>query len=291
MSTYRGRFAPSPTGLLHFGSLVAAVASFARARQMGGRWLVRMDDLDPPRELAGAAARMLADLPYFGLHADEPVVFQSQRQAAYDLALERLFKLGIAFDCGCARAQLPKGKPYPGTCEKGLAPDRPARSVRARVGSDPIKFEDQIQGPISESLRESTGAFVIRRADGLTAYQLAVVVDDAWQGITEVVRGSDLIDSTPRQIFLQHCLNFKQPAYAHFPVATHADGNKLSKQTQALPVDRDNALPALLSAWQFLGQLRAPQSARQSVKMFWDWAIPAWDMNRVPRLRSICVEN
>jgi glutamyl-Q tRNA(Asp) synthetase len=290
VSNYRGRFAPSPTGRLHFGSLVAAVASFARARQSDGIWLVRMDDLDPPRELAGAAERILADLPYFGLDADEPVLFQSQRQPAYDLAITKLFELQLAFDCGCGRAQLPKGKPYPGTCEKGLDADRPARSVRLRVNPQPIEFQDLIQSTVSESLENTSGAFVVRRADGLTAYQLAVVVDDAWQGITEVFRGSDLIDSTPRQIHLQRCLGLNQPAYAHFPVATHADGNKLSKQTQALPIDRDDALPALLLAWQFLGQHAPPKRARQSVSRFWDWAVPDWDMNQVPRRRSICIE-
>ena len=153
MSAYRGRFAPSPTGLLHFGSLVAAVASFARARQAGGAWLVRMDDLDPPRELAGAAQRILADLPHFGLIADEPVAFQSQRQTAYKLAIGRLCELQLAFECGCARAQLIKGKPYPGTCEQGLAPGQPARSVRVRINSTPIEFQDRLQGPIRESLR------------------------------------------------------------------------------------------------------------------------------------------
>lgn len=249
-----------------------------------------MDDLDPPREQPGAAERILSDLPHFGLIADEPVVFQSQRRAAYQQAIDRLKELNLAFDCGCGRAQLPKGKPYPGACENGLAADRPARSVRVRVHRTAIEFEDLIQGTIQESLSESIGAFVIRRADGLTAYQLAVVVDDAWQGITEVFRGSDLIDSTPRQIHLQDCLQLKQPAYAHHPVATRANGVKLSKQTLAQAVDRDHPLPALHSAWKFLGQQAPPAPVRSSVSRFWDWAIPAWEMSRVPKCRSICVD-
>jgi glutamyl-Q tRNA(Asp) synthetase len=276
---------------LHFGSLVAAVASFARARQLNGSWLVRMDDLDPPREVAGAANSILADLPRFGMLADEAIVFQSQRQAAYDLAISKLRALQLAFDCGCSRADLPRGLPYPGTCENGLSADRSPRSIRVRVNEQPIEFQDLVQGRISETLSESVGAFIIRRADGLTAYQLAVVVDDADQGITEVFRGSDLIDSTPRQVHLQRCLQLPQPEYAHFPVAAHANGHKLSKQTQARPVDAEKAVPALLSAWQFLGQEDPPTRACQSVGQFWEWAIPAWRMDRIPRCRSICVED
>ena len=275
---YRGRFAPSPTGALHFGSLVAAMASYLDARAHEGTWLVRMEDLDPPREQPGAAQAILSGLQAFGFEWDEPVIYQSNRLEAYKAALDHLLNGGEAFWCGCSRRHL-RGKPiYPGTCANGLPEGREPRSIRLNVAGS-ITFEDRWQGKQSQNLAEDVGAFIIRRADGLTAYQLAVVVDDAWQQISHVVRGSDLLDSTPRQIYLQQILELPTPSYAHFPIAVDADGVKLSKQTFARPVDPAEPLPALRAASEFLGQT---QIEAGSVSAFWANAIDRWEPDRLP---------
>jgi len=251
--TYRGRFAPSPTGQLHFGSLVAAVGSWLCARHAGGQWLVRMEDIDPPREVAGSAASILAALPAFGLVADAPALFQSQRIAAYDAAFEQLRATGQLFPCWCSRSELAAGGGLhrDGQCVAAADPNRPP-AWRLRVPDIEVDFDDALQGPQHENLRESVGDFVIRRAEGFYSYQLACVVDDAFQGITEVVRGSDLLDSTARQIWLQRCLGLPTPAYRHLPLVMGADGRKLSKSEQASPVDPANPLPALQQALAFL---------------------------------------
>jgi glutamyl-Q tRNA(Asp) synthetase len=251
--TYRGRFAPSPTGQLHFGSLVAAVGSWLYARHAGGQWLVRMEDIDPPREVAGAAAGILAALPAFGLVADAPPLFQSQRIAAYDVAFEQLRAAGQLFPCWCSRSELAAGGGLhrDGQCIAATDPERPP-AWRLRVPDIEVDFDDALRGPQHESLRESVGDFVIRRAEGFYSYQLACVVDDAFQGVTEVVRGSDLLDSTARQIWLQRCLGLPTPAYRHLPLVMGADGRKLSKSEQASPVDPANPLPALRQALTFL---------------------------------------
>ena len=252
---YRGRFAPSPTGLLHFGSLVAAVGSWLRARQAGGRWLLRMEDIDPPREVPGSAAAILAALPAFGLVADEPVLRQSERRAAYDAAFARLRAIDAVFPCWCSRSGLAAGAALhrDGRC---LAPPDPRREPawRLRAPDCDIAFDDAVQGPQRQNLREAAGDFVIRRVEGLYSYQLACVVDDAHQGITEVVRGCDLLDSTPRQIWLQRLLGLPTPRYLHLPLALDGAGHKLSKSTQAWPVDPGDPLPALRRALAFLGQ-------------------------------------
>ncbi len=256
---YRGRFAPSPTGLLHLGSLVAALASWLCARHAGGQWLVRMEDLDPPREVAGSAAAILDALPAFGLVADAPVLFQSRRGPAYDAAFEQLRQAGRLFPCWCSRSELAaQGGFHHDAC---VAPRDPAREPawRLRVPDIEIRFEDALQGPQRQNLRESVGDFVIRRVDGLYSYQLACVVDDAFQGITEVVRGSDLLDSTARQILLQQWLTLPTPAYRHLPLALDVDGRKLSKSSRAMPVDPADPLPALRQALAFLA---VPVSAR-----------------------------
>lgn len=252
--TYRGRFAPSPTGSLHFGSLVAAVGSWLCARHAGGRWLVRMEDIDPPREVAGAAADILATLPAFGLVADEPVLFQSQRRAAYDAAFEQLRADGHLFACGCSRSDLAAtgGLHRDGACVSPADPQR-APAWRLRVPDIEIAFDDALQGPQRQNLREAVGDFVIRRVDGLYSYQLACVVDDAYQGITEVVRGADLLDSTPRQIYLQRCLGLPMPRYLHLPLALDDEGRKLSKSSHATAIAPGNPLPALRQALAFLG--------------------------------------
>ena len=251
--SYRGRFAPSPTGQLHFGSLVAAVGSWLCARHAGGQWLVRMEDIDPPREVAGSAADILAALPAFGLVADAPPLFQSQRIAAYDVAFEQLRATGQLFPCWCSRSELVAGGGLhrDGQCVAAADPDR-LPAWRLHVPDIEVDFDDALQGPQHENLRQSVGDFVIRRAEGFYSYQLACVVDDAFQGITEVVRGSDLLDSTARQIWLQRCLGLPTPAYRHLPLVMGADGRKLSKSEQASPVDPANPLPALLQALTFL---------------------------------------
>ena len=278
-----GRFAPSPTGDLHFGSLLAAVASSLNARAAGGRWLVRIEDVDPPREVPGSARRMLDDLARFGLVSDEPVLYQASRSEAYRSARDELLRRGLAFWCGCTRSDLPESGIYPGTCRDGLPPGAEPRSVRLRVPEQPIRFVDEIQGPSEERLDREVGDFVVWRADGLPAYQLAVVVDDAWQGVTEVVRGADLLDSTARQVHLQQCLDLPTPRYAHHPVAIGSDGRKLSKRTGSDPVADRPAAQALEAALHFLGQA-CP--AGLSLAELWAWALAHWDLARVPRRRE-----
>jgi glutamyl-Q tRNA(Asp) synthetase len=251
--TYRGRFAPSPTGPLHFGSLVAAVGSWLCARHAGGQWLLRMEDLDPPREVPGAAVGIIEMLPAFGLIADEAPLFQSKRMGAYDAAFEQLRDGGHLFACWCSRSELAAGGGLhrDGHCRADADPDRPP-AWRLRVPDIDVSFDDALHGPQRENLRESVGDFVIRRAEGFYSYQLACVVDDAHQGITDVVRGSDLLDSTARQIWLQRCLELPTPTYRHLPLVMGADGRKLSKSEQACAVDPAEPLPMLRQALAFL---------------------------------------
>ena len=250
---YRGRFAPSPTGRLHFGSLVAALGSWLFARAAAGRWIVRMEDIDREREVDGAAEQILATLSAFGLESDEPVVWQSQRNECHAAALARLERAGHAYRCWCSRSDLePFDGIHPSTCVSPARARAPAWRVRARNAV--IAFDDAIQSAQSQALASAVGDFVIWRADGACAYQLAVVVDDAAQAITDVVRGADLLDSTPRQILLQRLLGYPTPGYAHLPLALGADGRKLSKHEAALAVDATDPLPALRHALAFLGQ-------------------------------------
>jgi len=294
MSAYRGRFAPSPTGPLHFGSLVAAVASFVDARAQGGSWLVRMEDLDPPRVVPGAADDILRTLEAFGLHWDETVVYQSARHAAYEAALQRLEARGAIFPCACTRKEIadsalgPDGTPiYPGTCRNGLQPGKTGRAIRVRVDDAVIRFVDRLQGEVVQELARSVGDFVVRRADGVYAYQLAVVVDDAWQGVTDVVRGADLLDSTPRQIHLQRLLDLPTPRYLHVPVATNARGEKLSKQTLAAPVDAKRPGCGLTAALDFLGH-PVPDALRGAPPAdILDWAVAHWNPAALPRARHL----
>src|SRR6195256_1309094 len=241
---YRGRFAPSPTGPLHFGSLVAAVGSYLETHWNRGKWLVRMEDLDRPREVRGASAAILRMLEAYGFEWDGQVVFQSRRDAAYGAALKRLEDVHAVFPCACTRREISDStltvasEPiYPGTCRKGLSPGRSARAMRVRVDNAVISFEDLLHGEVEQNLAREVGDFVVRRADGLFAYQLAVVVDDFEQGITDVVRGVDLLASTPRQILLQRLLGLLTPRYAHLPIVVNRSGEKLSKQTLAAPLE------------------------------------------------------
>jgi glutamyl-Q tRNA(Asp) synthetase len=259
-----GRFAPSPTGPLHLGSLVAAVGSWLFARREAGTWLVRMEDLDTPRVIAGSADEILRALERYGLTWDGDVVYQSQRIALYDHALNALRAKNLVYDCGCSRAELsraasaPVGREpiYPGTCRGGLPAGRVARAVRFRTSHEVIRFDDAIRGSIEEDVANETGDFVIRRADGAYAYQLAVVVDDAAQDVTQVVRGADLLTSTARQIALQSALGLPTPSYVHLPLVVNADGSKLGKRDGALPLpslDEKRVSETLAFALRFLG--------------------------------------
>jgi glutamyl-Q tRNA(Asp) synthetase len=286
---YRGRFAPSPTGPLHFGSLIAALASYCDARRAGGEWYVRIEDVDVARTQAGAEHEIMRALERYGFAWDGPVLRQSDRTPHYAEALAALSAQDLTYDCVCTRRELASAPPgiagervYPGTCRNGLHASAPRghRAVRVRVGTATISFVDRLQGRQQQDLARDVGDFVVRRADGLFAYQLAVVVDDAAQGITDVVRGADLLPSTPRQIYLQQRLGVPTPSYLHVPVAVDARGEKLSKQTLASPLP-DDALPALLAAWRFLEQ-PLPDVAPTRLSDFWSWAHAHWTPARLP---------
>lgn len=278
---YRGRFAPSPTGPLHFGSLVAAVGSFLQARTRAGTWLVRIEDIDPPREVAGAAADQLATLKHFGMKPDGSVRYQRDSAALHRQALEAMIEQRVAFVCGCSRADLPASGIYPGTCRSGLLPGRSPRSVRFRVPDEPETVHDVVHGDWSESLAEACGDFVIRRADGLFAYQLAVVVDDIDSAITEVVRGADLIGSTARQQVLYRALGAAVPNWLHLPLIVDSKGHKLSKSTGADPVAQQSPAAALTLALTALGHPPAP--GLRGLESLWEWAIRHWQTEQIPR--------
>ena len=289
-----GRFAPSPSGPLHFGSMVAALGSSLSARAAGGRWLLRIEDVDTPRIVPGAAEGILRTLEQFGFEGDGPVVWQSRRTDAYRAAFEALRAAGRVFPCACTRKEIADSalardgtRRYPGTCRDGLAPGREARAWRLRVEPGEVSFDDAVQGPIREDVAADVGDFVLLRADGLFAYQLAVVVDDAEAGVTEVVRGADLLDSTGRQILLQRLLGHPQPRYAHLPVASNAAGEKLSKQTLARAVEGADPARVLVDALDFLGQEPPAGLAEAGLAAVWAWARQHWSMVRVPRRRSV----
>jgi glutamyl-Q tRNA(Asp) synthetase len=284
---YVGRFAPSPTGPLHFGSLVAGLASWLDARRAGGRWLLRMEDLDRPRVMPGAGDQILRQLEAIGLTWDGPVVHQSARLDLYEEAIRKI--AAHAYLCACTRKELEDSalaidgsRIYPGTCRNGLPPGKAGRALRLRTDDEPVVFDDRVQGRITQSVESEVGDFVLRRADGLYAYQLAVVVDDSAQGVTDVVRGADLLDSTARQVYLQRLLGAATPRYLHVPVATNAAGEKLSKQTAAAAVGPDEVPGAL----RFLG-LQPPSGITPGEALA--WAAEHWDPARVPRARAVAV--
>ena len=285
--SYIGRFAPSPTGPLHAGSLVAALASYLDARAHQGRWLIRIEDIDETRTIAGAADDIIHTLSALGMQSDEPIIWQSQRKSRYEAAFLELENK--VYPCACSRKEITDSRVslssdgaaiYPGTCRTGLAEGRIARAWRLRVPNagdtlDEIEFNDRWQGPVRESLSASVGDFVLRRADGFWAYQLAVVIDDADQGITHVVRGADLLESTSRQIYLQRLLNKKTPHYLHVPVITNDRGEKLSKQTGAQALDISQPVSTLLVAAKAL-ELDIQAEAVNSVQSFYEAAVPSW---------------
>jgi glutamyl-Q tRNA(Asp) synthetase len=287
---YRGRFAPSPTGPLHFGSLIAALASYVDARAHVGEWHLRIDDIDEPRVRMDAELDIRSTLDRYGFGWDGAVVRQSERMDRYANALAELRQMQAVYECACTRRDLeaaPLGsggeRVYPGTCRGGIPADRARRSDhawRVRVDETVVRFRDRLQGPQQQYLSRDVGDFIVKRADGMFAYQLAVVVDDEDGGITHVVRGADLLASTPRQIFLQRKLGFFEPAYLHVPVALNAVGEKLSKQTRAAPLP-DNPLDALLAAWRFLDQ-PLPLELPSSVEEFWRYAKDAWSPASLP---------
>ena len=283
---YRGRFAPSPTGLLHAGSLLTAVASCLDARRHGGEWWLRIEDLDPPREMPGASSRILATLEAFGFEWDGELVYQHDRHERYAAALERLIAAGVAYPCACTRKDIARvavrgidGPVYPGTCRHGLPAGQAARAWRLRVPAGPVRFIDRIVGEQVQDVARDVGDFVLRRADGLWAYQLAVVVDDADQGMTDVVRGADLLDSTPRQIVLMHALGVPVPRHAHVPLVVNAAGEKLSKQTLAPAICADHAADELLLALRRLNQ--SVPGSRWPLAELWAWAHEHFDFGRI----------
>jgi glutamyl-Q tRNA(Asp) synthetase len=317
---YRGRFAPSPTGPLHFGSLAAAVGSYLDAKHHRGIWLVRMEDLDAPRCMPGAADDILRTLEAFALHSDEPILYQSQRTAAYEEALQKLQAIGVVYPCCCTRREIADsalhgidGQIYPGTCRNGIPAGREARAWRVRTSNEAIAFEDALQGSppntvcvsdgygrgslaaapanscfavtcrsrITQHLENEIGDFVVKRADGLFAYQLAVVADDAFQRITHVVRGADLLTSTPRQIYLQQLLRLNTPAYMHLPVAVNAAGEKLSKQTLAAPVETRDASATLWRTLEFLRQQPPVELASCQPEEILEWAVAHWNAEKL----------
>jgi glutamyl-Q tRNA(Asp) synthetase len=297
--SYCGRFAPSPTGPLHFGSLVAALGSCLEARQRAGRWCLRIEDLDLPRCPPGAADDILRSLEAHGFGWDGEVMYQSRRNAAYQAVLEGLSKVGHVFACACTRSELADSSIartaddgaliYPGTCRHGLPPGRSARAWRLRVGTARAGFVDAVQGPIEQALAEQAGDFILQRADGLFAYQLAVVVDDAEQGVNHVVRGADLLDSTPRQILLQQRLGLPVPAYCHLPVAVNAAGEKLSKQTRAAPLRAAEAVANLWAALDFLGQQPPAELRAARLDEIWQWSVANWCLAHVPHRRTLSI--
>jgi glutamyl-Q tRNA(Asp) synthetase len=291
---YRGRFAPSPTGPLHFGSLVAAVGSYLDAKHQHGIWLIRMEDLDTPRCVPGAADDILRTLESFGLHSDEPVLYQSQRTSAYEKALQKLQADGAAYPCCCTRKEIAdsalngiEGPVYPGTCRQGIPAGREARAWRVRTNNKIVEFDDILQGRISQHLEPEIGDFVVKRADGFFAYQLAVVVDDEFQHITHIVRGADLLDSTPRQIYLQRLLGLPVPNYMHLPVAVNVSGEKLSKQTLATPVDESHPVRTLLRVLDFLRQHPPAELVDYDAKTVLDWAIEHWDASNLRGINTL----
>ncbi len=288
-SVYRGRFAPTPSGPLHFGSLIAATGSYLQARSQQGEWYVRIDDIDPPREQKGAVSSILSTLEEFGFEWDGEVLYQSGRQQRYQQAVDELREKGLAYACSCSRSSIlkktgqKKGElVYPGFCREQPLQQCDDYSIRLRVDDVTIHFKDAIQGNITTNLAARFGDFIIQRRDGYFAYHLATGIDDAEQGITEVVRGADLLESSPCQRLIQRLLGLNSPSYCHLPVARNRSGQKLSKQSHAPALDSSKATILLQKSLKFLGQMPPISLADATLDDLWRWAFENWDVNRVP---------
>ncbi|MEZ5470747.1 MAG: tRNA glutamyl-Q(34) synthetase GluQRS [Marinicella sp.] len=287
---YVGRFAPSPTGDLHFGSLVAAIVSYCQAKANNGNWLVRIEDVDETRVVTGAAEQIIKTLKNFGMESDGPIIYQTDpsRQAAYQQAFQQLQQQKLIYPCSCTRAVLKDQTIYPGQCRIQPADTKQAHSIRLKVPDQTIEFNDLIQGQQQQNLKQHCGDFNIKRKDGLFAYQLAVVVDDADQGITEVVRGIDIMDSTPRQIYLNQILHLNQPQYAHFPVVVNSDDNKLSKQNHAKAISNDDPFATTQKVLAMLGQ-KIPILTTRSQSELLNFAINNWNIDPLKEKAKISV--
>ena len=285
---YVGRFAPSPTGALHFGSLLAAIASYLDAKTRNGQWLVRMEDLDPPRETPEAAHEILRQLEAFGLYWDKVVLYQSSRLDAYREVLEHIEKEKLCYNCICSRQQVKAmGSVYDGSCRNKICLPEDPSAIRLQTEPVMIEFNDLIQGQFSQQIEAETGDFVIRRKDKLFAYQLAVVVDDEFQQVSHIIRGYDLLDSTPRQIYLQSKLDYHTPCYGHVPVVVNELGQKLSKQHFAEPVCLDNSQSTLFLGLKYLGQNPPAELEQMPILQQLAWAMENWDIQAVPKLANI----
>lgn len=294
---YRGRFAPTPSGPLHFGSIVAAVGSYVEARTHGGEWHLRIDDLDPPRVVQGAVDSILRCLEQLGFEWDGPVIYQSQRAPAYHAALHQLRQHGMVYPCACSRKEIAEhavmgveGPVYPGTCRDGMPPGREARAVRLRTAGARVAFEDAVLGPQGRDIEREAGDFVLYRADGVFAFHLASAVDDGELGMTDIVRGADLLESSARQIYVLRLLGLPVPRYAHLPIAVNASGEKLSKQTLAEAIDPRDPGRVLVPALRFLGQAPPQELSGENTHVLWDWATTNWRLDRVPQGRAVPIE-
>lgn len=296
---YRGRFAPSPTGPLHFGSLIAAMGSYLQAKQQHGTWLVRIDDVDPPRELKGASKEILKTLEGFGFEWDEEVLYQSNRLKRYQEAVNALIKQQKAYTCSCSRKSILKEMGqlkyegeiiYPGLCRNGPLKNNKDYSVRLRCDSEPICFNDPIQGKQAINLEKYRGDFIILRRDHHFSYHLATGIDDAEQNITDVVRGADLLNCTGSQLYVQHALNLASPQYGHLPIAVNSDGHKLSKQNHAKVIEVKNAVPLLYKSLKFLGQMPPIDLMECNQKDLWNWAKSHWRLDLVPKQSKLKID-
>jgi glutamyl-Q tRNA(Asp) synthetase len=294
MKRYHGRFAPSPSGPLHFGSMVAAIGSYCDARAHGGAWHVRIDDLDPPRIAPGAVDAILRCLEAFSLEWDGDVVYQSQRAQAYHAAVHRLHDAGRIYPCACSRKEVAgiaqpdaDAAVYPGTCRSGVPAGRQARALRVRVDDVEVGFNDLLQGRIERNMTRQVGDFILYRADHVYAYHLACVVDDAEEGITHVVRGADLIDSSPRQIYLQRLLGMPTPEYLHLPIAVDRNGQKLSKQALSRAVEPAQASAVIREVLAFLGQSAPPTLSAMPPAQALQYGVENWSRERLPKSHSI----
>lgn len=290
-SPYLGRFAPTPSGHLHFGSLLAALASFLDARANNGQWLVRMEDLDRPRNKPGAADHILQTLVAHGLAWDGEVLVQTDQESRYQQQIENWLQAGLAYYCDCSRSDLiAHNGIYPGTCRERNLPASSQYAVRLRVSNEPINFTDRLQGPVSQCLESTVGDFVIRRRDGVIAYQLAVVMDDIQQEVTDIVRGADLLDSTPRQLWLYRLLDAAPPRYLHIPLIMKQRGQKLSKRLGSAPIEAGRAPASLVSALSALRQQPPVQLRSARVEEILAWAVEHWRPYSLPATREIIMD-